>query len=175
MTVAVLFTMKDSVYETIPGVDCWPLQRNALNYRGPYRVIAHPPCSRWGNYATKGDRLVGDDDNCFAHALWSVRTFGGIIEHPANSKAWDWFGIAKPTRPGWARADMWGYTCCVEQGNYGHVARKATWLYASSIKLHELTWKSSENKHSPVMDISQQEREATPVAFAEALVAMASQ
>lgn len=34
-----------------------------------------------------------------------------------------------------------GYTCCVEQGHYGHRARKATWLYACGLEsLPSLKW-----------------------------------
>ena len=33
-----------------------------------------------------------------------------------------------------------GWTCCVEQGHYGHRARKATWLYARGVKLPLLKW-----------------------------------
>lgn len=33
-----------------------------------------------------------------------------------------------------------GHTCCVEQGHYGHRARKATWLYAVNTALPELIW-----------------------------------
>lgn len=33
-----------------------------------------------------------------------------------------------------------GWTCCVEQGHYGHRARKATWLYACNVELPSLIW-----------------------------------
>lgn len=33
-----------------------------------------------------------------------------------------------------------GWTCCVEQGHYGHRARKATWLYANGVALPQLKW-----------------------------------
>jgi hypothetical protein len=61
-----------------------------------------------------------------------VRAFGGVLEHPEASHAWRRFGLLPPPRNGgWVAAgDMIGWTCCVEQGHYGHRARKATWLYA---------------------------------------------
>jgi hypothetical protein len=43
---------------------------------------------------------------------------------------------------GWTRTGQ-GWTCCVEQGHYGHRARKATWLYAVGVDagdLPELRW-----------------------------------
>ncbi len=38
-------------------------------------------------------------------------------------------------------ADVFGgWTCQVEQGHYGHRARKATWLYAVGVALPSLLW-----------------------------------
>lgn len=39
-----------------------------------------------------------------------------------------------------------GRSCCVEQGHYGHAARKATWLYAVAASPPELTWGPSEQR-----------------------------
>jgi hypothetical protein len=63
--------------------------------------------------------------------LASVRRWGGVLEHPEASKAWAAHGLAAPPKSGgWVAADFeGGWTCCVEQGHYGHGARKATWLY----------------------------------------------
>ena len=36
-----------------------------------------------------------------------------------------------------------GYTCCVEQGRYGHYARKPTLLYAIGTGLPDLRWGKS--------------------------------
>ncbi len=80
-----------------------------------------------------GRFLLGDDDGCFEAALNSVRLYGGVLEHPEASHAWRRFGInAPPKKGGWVAAGLLddGWTCCVEQGHYGHLARKATWLYA---------------------------------------------
>jgi hypothetical protein len=53
-----------------------------------------------------------------------------------------------PARGGWSVAgDGIGWTCCVEQGAYGHRARKATWLYAVRTELPSLTWRSP-HQHS---------------------------
>lgn len=112
--------------------------------------MAHPPCKRWGRYwhggpSAKVRRKLGDDEGCFAAALAAVRRFGGVLEHPEASHAWKAFGLARPPRAGgWVKADdQGGWTCCVEQGHYGHKARKATWLYAVRVELPELNWGSS--------------------------------
>lgn len=88
---------------------------------------------------------LGDDKGCFAAALDAVRRFGGVLEHPEASHAWAHHGINKPPKSGgWVKADFYGgWTCCVEQGHYGHLSRKATWLYACRVELSELRWGKS--------------------------------
>ena len=93
---------------------------------------------------TPRQKIKGDDDGCFAAAIAAVRRNGGVLEHPEASCAWLAFGLlAPPKSGGWVPAGDWvGWTCCVEQGHYGHRARKATWLYAvlHPSRLPELTW-----------------------------------
>lgn len=45
---------------------------------------------------------------------------------------------------------MMGWTCYVEQGHYGHMSRKRTWLYAVGCKLLELNWSKGEQRLHPV-------------------------
>lgn len=151
-TVAALYVLADGPYVDLPGVDVWDESRDARMYAGPWPVVAHPPCARWGRYWSGGPsarvrRKLGDDGGCFEAALAAVERWGGVIEHPQASHAWSTFGILKPPRGGgWMRAGILrpGWTCCVEQGHYGHAARKATWLYvAGADDLPELKWGSS--------------------------------
>lgn len=121
-------------------------------------MVAHPPCERWGRFWHGSPRKphqyrLGDDGGCFAAALAAVRKWGGILEHPADSRAWAVHGITAPWRcGGWTAADFGGgFTCYVEQGHYGHAARKATWLYAHSVELPLLTWGASPQRLSPVL------------------------
>jgi hypothetical protein len=146
VTVAALFVEEGGAYYGIPDVDPWPEARDARLYPGPYSVVAHPPCNRWAqplaqvNQTRYGHR-VGDDGGCFASALASVRRWGGVLEHPANTAAWDVFDLPQPPASGgWIRAFCGGWTCHVEQAKYGHPARKATWLYAFSAPLPDLRW-----------------------------------
>jgi hypothetical protein len=93
--------------------------------------------------------VKGDDAGCFAAALAAVRRFGGVLEHPAASAAWYEFGLKTPPRVGgWITADFeGGWTCCVDQGHYGHRAQKATWLYAVGVvPLPILKWGKSSHK-----------------------------
>ncbi len=144
--IAALYVQTGGVYYGLPGVDPWDQARDAREYRGPHRVVAHPPCERWGRYWFGGPsarvrRKKGDDDGCFAAPLAAVRRWGGVLEHPADSAAWDAFGIVKPRRgTGWIYLGLNQWTCCVEQGHYGHRARKATWLYYVGWRPPELKW-----------------------------------
>jgi hypothetical protein len=145
--IAALYVQTGGCYYGIPGVDPWDEARDARTYAGPWPVVAHPPCQRWGRFWHGSTRkphqfLLGDDGGCFAAALASVRQWGGVLEHPADSHAWSHHGLSHPKRGGgWVRADEGGgWTCYVEQGHYGHESRKPTWLYANGIDLPELDW-----------------------------------
>lgn len=158
--IAALYVEKGGAYYGLSGVDPWDEGRDARQYDGPYPVVAHPPCQRWGKMwfgqplavKTTGVRKVkGDDGGCFEHALDTVRRFGGVIEHPWGSHAWPHFGLNTPPRSGgWITADFYGgWTCCVEQRAYGHYARKPTLLYASGCDLPELLWGHTEAQLDP--------------------------
>jgi len=195
---AALFVQEDGCYSDHPLVDAWPKSRDARKYNGPWPVVAHPPCERWGRYWSGGPsakirRELGADEGCFAFALAAVREFGGVIEHPEASYAWDAFGLNKPPRDGgWVAADFeGGWTCCVEQGHYGHRARKATWLYALGIDLPSLKWgtcgtrgRLDQGYHSEAeraravktgvtQRLSKAQRAATPIPFRDLLIDMA--
>lgn len=151
-TIAALFVESDGVYQGLPGVDPWDIERDARQYAGPHPVVAHPPCQRWGRFWHGSTRKphqykLGDDDGCFASALESLKKWGGVIEHPADSHAWKAFGIARPPRtggwkivhlPDWKKQKLPMFTCCVYQGHYGHASGKPTWLLTAGIGFLEL-------------------------------------
>lgn len=133
--IAALFVAKDGAYFGLPDVDPWDEARVARTYAGPHPVVAHPPCSRWcrlaGLVEKRWGHKRGEDGGCFKAALNAVRTYGGVLEHPAWTDAWPAFGLAKPIPgAGWMRTLDGGWVCHVEQHHYGHPAKKATWLYA---------------------------------------------
>ncbi len=149
--IAALYVETNGAYYGLEGVDPWDEDRDARKYAGPHPVVAHPPCQRWGKLwagnpsvikATGVRKIKGDDGGCFKSALADVRIYGGVLEHPEQSHAWAHFNLNRPPRAGgWIVADFFGgWTCCVEQGRYGHYARKPTWLYAVGTELPELDW-----------------------------------
>lgn len=160
--IAALYVETDGCYFGLPGVDPWDESRDAKLYDGPYPVVAHPPCQRWGKLwagqplfikRTGIRKVKGDDGGCFAAALAAVRQWGGVLEHPWQSHAWPHFGLNTPPREGgWIAADFYGgWTCCVEQGRYGHYARKPTLLYAVGVDLPELDWGIGASRLDPAV------------------------
>lgn len=196
--IAALFVETGGCYFGLPDVDPWDVHRNARLYAAPWPVVAHPPCERWGRCwgggpSARERKKLGDDGGCFAAALAAVRKWGGVLEHPEGSHAWAHFGLARPHwRRGWRAADEYGYTCCVAQGNYGHRARKLTWLYACKVDRPELDWsipvleRLDEGFHSqdernerraagqrPRNRLSRAENLATPLPFRDLLLGIA--
>ena len=192
--IAALFVETNGCYFNQPGIDPWDIKRDARLYAGPHPVIAHPPCQRWGRFSEghmkiKG-KVTGDDEGCFESALASLRAFGGVLEHPAHSKAWPTHGIPTPPKRGWLQVGENEWTCEVEQGHYGHVARKKTWLLAvAPQKPHDLIWGPSEQRLpakrlaergyesarrcGAVANQSSRQRQRTPHAFRDLLLSIA--
>lgn len=48
--IAALYVQAEGCYFGVDGVDPWDEQRDARLYDGPWPVVAHPPCQRWGRY-----------------------------------------------------------------------------------------------------------------------------
>lgn len=155
--VAALFVETGGTYFGDESIEPWDAARDARLYDGPHPVVAHPPCSRWcrlaGLVEARWGHKRGEDGGCFASALANVRRVGGVIEHPAFSDAWAAFDLTPPTPGGgWTRADFFGgWTCYVEQGRYGHVAKKATWLYAFGVELPSLRWGHNADQKSAAL------------------------
>jgi hypothetical protein len=130
----------------------------------------------------------GNDGGCFAAALAAVRRWGGVLEHPAYSRAWPAFGLGAPVAgrwrqlsgPGPCRALVREWVCELWQSAYGHKARKRTWLfYVGEPPPLEANWQREPGTHQcgwfdrikPTLGKAEASR--TPPAFAEYLVALA--
>jgi hypothetical protein len=183
-TVAALYVDPDGVYANLPGVEVWDEARDARKYAGPWPVVAHPPCARWGKLAYlaawKYGYPVGEDDGCFASALEAVRRFGGVLEHPEGSLAWSRFELPAATRGYWNRAlDDPGYATEVSQVAYGHDARKRTWLYYVGAALPSMDWGEPAavaligGGREERVRVRKSERAATPPGFRDVLLELA--
>lgn len=194
--IAALYVQTGGCYFGLEGVDPWDEPRDARKYDGPWPVVAHPPCARWcalaGLVEHRWGLKRGDDGGCFSSALANVRTWGGVLEHPAWSHAWKAHDLPHPDPAGGWQRDLHGGWCChVEQRWYGHRARKSTWLYAVRCDLPSLPWghgpapeassiggkirdrSGSMFPRSGVEVMSKRERSATPPAFRDLLISIA--
>ncbi len=188
--IAALFVQDGGAYFGLPGVDPWPESRDARLYGGPWPVVAHPPCQRWGalgiaNYARWGGEhnRPGNDGGCFGSALVSVIRWGGVLEHPKNSRAWAAHGLVAPVGIGWWTSGD-GWVCEVWQSAYGHRASKATWLYVHGARPRELRWERVAGSHQVGFQdqrgksrnkptLPKVEASATPPDFRDALIDIA--
>lgn len=190
--IAALFVEKNGVYSGLSGVDVWDIDRDARKYNGPWPVVAHPPCSRWGrfakvNYVRWGGEhnKPGNDGGCFASAIHSVRQFGGVLEHPASSDAWVHFGLVRPSGTGWVRASLSEWVCEVWQSAYGHLCRKRTWLFYCGfvappdlcwdrkLGTHQIGFHDQRGKEKNKPTISGKAAARTPPAFRDVLIEIA--
>jgi hypothetical protein len=151
--------------------------------------VAHPPCHLWTNFAALNYKRYGGEHNrpgndggCFAAALAAVRICGGVIEHPAYSRAWPAHGLMKPTdtRGCWERMSEREWVCEVWQSAYGHKARKRTWLYYVGDRAPlEANWRRRPGTHQcgwfdrNKPTLGKKEASRTPIKFAEYLLALA--
>lgn len=199
MTVQALFVDTKGIYRELLGAEnCWGVDRDARTFTGPGPVVAHPPCQLWTamaavnfkRYSNEKNRPAyagGSDGDCFLFAIAAVRVFGGIVEHPAQTRAWAYYGLPAPTRGKWTRLAGQGVECAavcqVSQCAYGHRARKRTWLfYCGQRPPFELDWSEPAYTHQighdakmkrPRPSLGKREASATPRAFAETLIRLA--
>ena len=190
--VAALYVQENGAYCGLTNVDAWTESRDARRYSGPFPVVAHPPCQLWGamanvNYARWGGEhnKPGNDGGCFSAALDSVRRFGGVLEHPAKSKAWEAHGLMKPVHAGWQKSIDGGYVCEVWQSAYGHRANKATWLYYHGANppfelrwdrqkgTHQIGFHDQRGKAANKPTLGKREANATPLEFRDDLLRLA--
>lgn len=191
--VAALYIDPRGPYPSVEGVDCWDAARDARRYAGPWPVVAHPPCGPWGRLRHLSRK---DDPQLALVAVDQVRRFGGVLEHPVRSKLFD---VLKLPRPGELPDEFGGYTIEVCQVDWGHVARKRTWLYLVGVPRRRLSFpaarepshwisgfRSSGGRKYPerykrtgcavppgIKICSAEQRRRTPPAFAAWLVALA--
>lgn len=166
----------------------------ACSFNGPDRgaalVDGPPRCPVCGSIAG----YVSDRD-CAPRAVEQVRAYGGVLEHPAGSLLWEACGLPRVGGPCSCNrvdclfVDEWGgYTIELDQVEWGHVARKRTWLYlvgvprealeASPFPRREPTHRVARDRRmtDPARgrkECSAAQRRRTPPLFAEYLVRLA--
>ncbi len=142
--------------------------------------MAYVNFARWGGEHNR----PGNDGGCFEAALASVNRFGGVLEHPANSRAWEKYGLVRPAKNKWSISDF-GWVCEVWQSAYGHKANKATWLYYRGarrpfdlnwdrpIGTHQIGFHDQRGKARNKPTLGKREANATPLSFQAELIRLA--
>jgi hypothetical protein len=186
--IAAIYVDPKGPYANVKGIDLWDEKRDARLYNGPYPVIAHPPCGRWGKMAPINEKRwgakIGEDGGCFESALKAVRKYGGVLEHPAQTIAWKTYGLVKPTGTGWTKVSKREWVGEVWQSDYGHKATKKTWLlYVGNKKPEDFLSTRTRGKYqvgggvhthnNKLPRLPQKETHLTPPAFAEYLIRLA--
>ena len=176
--------------------DWWDEKRDARNYAGPNPVVAHPPCGPWGRLK---HLYKGSEHDCAPIAQHQVRSYGGVLEHPAQSQLWAACGLPLPGETD----SLGGYTIAVDQVEWGHCARKTTWIYLCGVPREAIAsapfpgrapthwvsgFRSSDKRRTypehykksgcavpeGIKVCSAQQRRRTPIAFAEWLLELAA-
>jgi len=195
--VAAIFVDPRGPYPRKLGADmCWTKDRDARQYTESYPVVAHPPCQVWTNMAYVNYKRWGGDHNrpgndagCFKLALDTTRRCGGVLEHPAFSRAWAAYGLWFPYPGKWLQmSDPTEWVCEVWQSAYGHKCRKRTWLFYKSrlpeFKPYDANWERPKGSHQigyhdqrgkdrNKPTVSKREASESPVQFAEWLICLA--
>jgi hypothetical protein len=186
--VAALFVATGGCYFGLEDVDPWDRERDARLYAGPWPVVAHPPCGPWS--ALRHLCEAQDEAACMPFAVAAVRRWGGVLEQPAGSAAFRAFGMP---HPGELPDEHGGRSIEVCQVEWGHPARKRTWLYAVGCDLSLVRppfpgrspthWVSGGREHGrkgsggfvpPGIKVcSAQQRNRTPIPFRDLLLAIA--
>lgn len=121
--VSALCVSSNSVYKTIPGVDCYDQERDARSASMEMPVICHPPCRGWSAYMRHFAKPpIGEKDLAYLCAE-RVATTGGVMEHPAHSRFYtEVLGMVAGEEKGVFKLVE------VSQSWFGYPTRKRTWL-----------------------------------------------
>lgn len=191
-TVAALFVDPRGPYAGMKGVEMWDAARDARRYAGEHPVVCHPPCQLWTNLAGHNFRRwggahnrPGNDGGCFAAALRSVLSWGGVLEHPAFSHAWGTFALPVPAEGCWTLGELSGtgervWVTELWQAAYGNPASKRTWLlYCGFQPPLPARWGKREGTHQVGWfdrnkpTLGKRQASLTPPEFARYLVSLA--
>lgn len=172
--VAALCVARNSVYKTLPGVECFDIDRDCRTFAGGMPIVAHPPCRAWSAYCRHQAKPLPGEKDLAPLCVLMLKASGGVLEHPAHSRLWDALDLPKPREP--KRHGL--YSIAVRQAWWGDTRSKETWLLIAGVeytRLPEVPYRL----HDPRGDrqrwntMSKGTRSATCKPFAEWLVEVA--
>jgi len=112
------------------GVEIYDRNRDARTFPGGMPVIAHPPCRSWSAYCAHQAKPEPGEKELGLWCCEQLRTWGGVLEHPAHSRLFAAADLPKPGEP--ERDGLW--SIAVLQAYWGDTRRKATWLCFSGVE-----------------------------------------
>ena len=132
--IAALYVETGGCYFGLPDVDPWDQARDAREYAGPWPVVGHPPCQRWGKMWFGSPNVVkltghrkskGEDGGCFAAALASVRKWGQVdTPRPSRPRSFGGFPMNSADTPAHSERAL-GLTKHIGESGYSLRDRRA--------------------------------------------------
>lgn len=167
LPVAVLCVARNSIYKQFSGVDCYDIDRDVRTFTGNVPV-AHPPCRAWSAYCAHQAKPEPGEKELGPLCVEWLKVCGGVLEHPAHSRLWDYCNLPKPGAA--AKNGLWAIA--VKQAWWGDNRTKSTWLLFSGVNSVSVPMRP----HDPDGDrrrwqvLSKNQRAATVPAFAKWLL-----
>lgn len=168
--ISVLCAARNSIYKTMRDVDVYDIDRDVRTFAGSMPIVGHTPCRSWSAFCGHQAKPLPGEKELAPLVVAILRANGGVLEHPAHSRLWDFLGLPKPGEA--MQNGLW--SMAVKQAWWGDTRTKNTWLLFSKIesidvqtpiRLHDA---KGDRRRWQVM--SKHQRSATVPAFAEWLV-----
>ena len=162
-----------SSFRAAAGVECFDINRDARTFACDKSAVAMPPCRSWSAYCAHQAKPLPGQKELGPLCVDFLRRCGGVLEHPAHSRLFDYCGLPKPGST--TLREIWSME--VSQAWWGDTRTKTTWLSFFNIlpvdvqipfRLHV---SHGDRRRWQVMSTTQ--RSATCPAFAEWLVGVA--
>lgn len=168
--VTILCTSRKTAYRSLPCVEVYDQLRDARTWAGGNPMVGHPPCRAWSAYTRHQAKPPPGEKELGPFCVQLLKTYGGVLEHPAHSRLWDFCHLPKPS---WThRGDLWSMEVC--QAWWGYPMLKKTWLLFSGISPRDVHLPLVLHPHGRDRRIfqvmSKNQRAATTPAFAAWLV-----
>jgi hypothetical protein len=166
----VLCVARNSVYKSLEGVDAYDIDRDARSFSSSLPIVGHPPCRSWSAFCSHQAKPLPGEKELGPFVFELLKRNGGILEHPAHSRLWDFVGAPKPGQQ--ERDGVW--SLAVQQCWWGDCRSKNTWLMFFKIKPEQVA--TPMRLHNPQGDrrrwqlMSRHQRSATPIELARWLV-----
>lgn len=127
--ISILFADTQSHYYSIPGLDVWNVNRNALNFNDSNVCIVHPPCRLFSRLKSFSTAPAHEKEFAF-FAMDKVILNGGIFEHPVGSSFFKEYSLSGRYK----HRMNFGFLTSINLSWFGYPAVKKTLLYFHGIK-----------------------------------------